>query len=422
MPIFAYRQLFHTNSRLVVFSFLMALYSSFGQTYFIGVFGPQIQSEFGLSHTVWGSIYMAGTLASALVMPFTGGLIDRFRLSRYALTVCVLLVGACAYMALVPGPVALVLGIFLLRHSGQGLASHVSITSMARYFDRDRGRAIAVASLGYTVGEAALPFLAVLTIAAFGWRWTYAGAAILAGVTLIPATLWLLGGHDRFHQRHLDKLSAKTDYREKATVSWTRAEVLRDPRFYLMSPGILSSSLIGTALFFHHLNIAHVKGWSGEWITGAYTIFAAAGIVTMLLAGPLVDRLRAVNVVQVMLIPLAVGCFILASVSHPLGVIPYMMMLGIHTGLAHTSVSALWAELYGVKHLGAIKSLYMALMVLASALGPVSMGLLMDAGIPIYWICMIFGGYAILGNLLMMGALRTRPTISRVDKSRQTLP
>jgi hypothetical protein len=70
-----------------------------------------------------------------------------------------------------------------------------------------------------------------------------------------------------------------------------------------------------------------------------------------------------------------------------------------------------WAELYGVKHLGAIKSLYMALMVLASALGPVSMGMLMDAGISIYWICMSFGGYAILGNLLMMGALRTRPTI-----------
>ena len=113
MPIFAYRQLFRTNSRLVIFSFLMALYSSFGQTYFIGVFGPQIQSEFGLSHTAWGSIYMAGTLASALVMPFTGGLIDRFRLSRYALTVCVLLVGACAYMAWVPGPVALVLGCLL---------------------------------------------------------------------------------------------------------------------------------------------------------------------------------------------------------------------------------------------------------------------------------------------------------------------
>ncbi|MCH1522695.1 MAG: MFS transporter, partial [Arenicellales bacterium] len=191
-PIAAYRQLFVTNTRLVIFSFLMALYSSFGQTYFIGVFGPQIQAEFGLSHTLWGSIYLAGTLISALLMPFTGALIDRFSLSGYALVVGLVLLAACAYISVVTGPIMLVLAIFLLRHSGQGLASHVSITSMARYFDRERGRAIAVASLGYSVGEAILPFLAVLLIALVGWRWTYGSAAILIGVTLIPATIWLL--------------------------------------------------------------------------------------------------------------------------------------------------------------------------------------------------------------------------------------
>ncbi len=410
MSISAYQKLFRTNSRLVIFSFLMALYSSFGQTYFIGVFGPQIQAEFGLSHTLWGSIYMAGTLASALVMPFTGGLIDRFRLPRYALAVCVFLVGACTYMAIVPGPVALVLGIFLLRHSGQGLASHIAITSMARYFDRDRGRAIAIASLGYTVGEAALPFLAVLFIAMLGWRWTYTGAALLVSITLIPAALWVLSGHYRFHQQHLKNLSENADSTGRGKASWTRAEVLRDPRFYVMSPGILSSSLIGTAFFFHHLNVAQAKGWSGEWITGTYAIYALACIVTMLFAGPLVDRFRAVKVVQIMLVPLAAGCFILAVADHPLAAIPYMLMLGIHTGFSHTSVSALWAELYGVEHLGAIKSLYMAISVLASALGPVSMGILMDMGFPIHWVCALFGAYAVVGNLLIMGAMRMTPS------------
>ena len=49
-----------TNGRLVTFSFLMALYSSFGQTYFVGVFGPAVQAEFGLSHTLWGTIYLLG--------------------------------------------------------------------------------------------------------------------------------------------------------------------------------------------------------------------------------------------------------------------------------------------------------------------------------------------------------------------------
>ena len=162
----AYRQLFVINGRLVAFSFLMTFYSSFGQTYFIGVFGPQIQAEFDLSHTLWGSIYLAGTLASALLMPFTGALIDRFSLSSYSIAVAFGLLAACACISLASGPVMLVVAIFLLRQSGQGLASHISITSMARYFDRERGRAIAVASLGYSVGEAVLPFLAVVLIAA----------------------------------------------------------------------------------------------------------------------------------------------------------------------------------------------------------------------------------------------------------------
>jgi len=38
--------------------------------------------------------------------------------------------------------------------------------------------------------------------------------------------------------------------------------VLRDRRFWLLVPGICAPSLIITALFFHHLNIAADKGWS----------------------------------------------------------------------------------------------------------------------------------------------------------------
>ena len=412
-PIAAYRQLFVTNTRLVIFSFLMALYSSFGQTYFIGVFGPQIQAEFGLSHTLWGSIYLAGTLISALLMPFTGALIDRFSLSGYALVVGLVLLAACAYISVVTGPIMLVLAIFLLRHSGQGLASHVSITSMARYFDRERGRAIAVASLGYSVGEAILPLFAVLLIALVGWRWTYGSAAILIGVTLIPATIWLLSNHQRFHRQYLDRLSAKDNPATTDVISWTRGQVLRDLRFYVMSPGILSSPMIATAFFFHHLNVAQAKGWSGEWITGTYIFYALAGTITLLLVGPLVDRFRAVNLIQVTMLPLVAACFMLAIADHAFWVIPYMVMMGIHTGLIHTSASALWAELYGPKYLGAIKSLYIALMVFASALGPVVMGMLMDAGLSIYWICTFFGIFILAGALLIVVALRIKPNLPR---------
>ena len=151
----------------------MSFSSSFGQTYFIGIFGPAIQTEFGLSHTLWGTIYLIGTLASAIVLPWTGALIDRFSLPRYTLFVGLLLIVACVFTSLTAGVTSLIIAIFLLRQSGQGLASHISVTTMARYSDTQRGRAIAVATMGFAAGEALLPFLAVASISVSGWRWTY---------------------------------------------------------------------------------------------------------------------------------------------------------------------------------------------------------------------------------------------------------
>ena len=44
------------NRRFLSFGFLVALSSSFGQTFFIGVFGPGLREEFGLTHSDWGLV------------------------------------------------------------------------------------------------------------------------------------------------------------------------------------------------------------------------------------------------------------------------------------------------------------------------------------------------------------------------------
>ena len=168
MPLVAYARFAAAHRRLIAFGFLAAFASSYGQTYFIGIFGPAIQSEFGLSHTAWGTIYMLGTLGSAILLPWTGKQIDRLDLRLYTSLVGLLAVVACVVTALAINPLMLVVAIFLLRQSGQGLMSHVGITSMARYFDTGRGRAIALATMGFAAGEAFLPFVAVLMIAALG--------------------------------------------------------------------------------------------------------------------------------------------------------------------------------------------------------------------------------------------------------------
>lgn len=83
MPFSGYLEFLARQRRFVAFGFVMAFASSFGQTYFIGIFGPGIQAEFDLSHTLWGAIYMVGTIASALLLPWSGRRIDTLDLRTY---------------------------------------------------------------------------------------------------------------------------------------------------------------------------------------------------------------------------------------------------------------------------------------------------------------------------------------------------
>ncbi|MDX1435038.1 MAG: MFS transporter [Gammaproteobacteria bacterium] len=407
MPIRAYLSFAAENRRFVAFGFLMAFCSSFGQTYFIGIFGPSIQAEFGLSHTAWGSTYMVGTLASAALLPWTGKLIDRAALERYATGVYLAIVAACLGAAAVAGSLTLVIAIFALRHTGQGLMSHVAVTSMARYFASGRGRAIAIAALGFSAGEAVLPFFAVLAIAAVGWRSAYAGSAVLL-LFLLPLVFWCLAGHGERHRRHLEQLAGRESDADPAARAWTRAEMLRDARFYLLVPAVTAPSMILTGMFFHHLNLADAKHWSHAWITGSYFVYALAAVAMSLTAGRLIDRFGALPLVPWMLAPLGAALVIVTAVDDAWVAWPYFVLAGLSTGIAHTALSAMWAELYGVTHLGAIRSLAAAMSVFASALGPVAMGALMDSGVTIERVYLLFAAYCVLASVLIVPAFARR--------------
>ena len=184
---------------------------------------------------------------------------------------------------------------------------------------------------------------------------------------------------------------------------------MRDARFYLLLPGTLATSMIITAFFFHHLNIAEYKGWDASWITGNYVLYAATSMIAMLSAGSLIDRFSARQVAKYKLVPLVLAALTIATFDHYLFVLPYMVFLGLTVGYSHTSSSALWAELYGVENIGSVKSLMMALSVLASAIGPVIIGLLLDNGFTFDTACFMIAIYTVISNVLIVLALQMRP-------------
>ncbi len=403
-----YLSLLRNHGRFLGFGFLMAFVSSTGQTYFIGIFGPQIQLLYDLSHTQWGSIYMVGTLASAALLPWTGQILDRVNLTSYTTVVLLGLVLACFTVSRVSSPAMLIFAIFVLRHFGQGLTSHTSQTSMARYMGLQRGKALAISSMGFSTGEAVLPVMAVFVIGAVGWQSTYQLTAV--GVALfIPLILWALRGQSTRHQAFIESLageSKQTENTQSLVVSKTRGEMLREGRFYLVLISVLVPSYIATAMFFHHLTLAQSKGWSELWITGNYWVYAMVTVVTSMGAGPMIDKFSAVKIMPFYLAPLLASMLILVPGDHPFWVLPYMVLLGINIGIYFTAAPALWTELYGPKYLGGIKSTITAFNVFAGALGPVTVGTMLDAGYSFEQVCITFAALCLVATVLLIVGLK----------------
>ena len=392
------------NRSILAFGFLMALGSSFGQTFFIGIFSPSIEAEFGLSHSEWGAIYMAGTLMSAATLTYTGKWIDHFPLRKYATIVCGFLAIACLTAAFTPTAWFLVLTIYCLRQAGQGLASHTAVTGMIKYFRYNRGKAVALATLGFPAGRALLPIAAVAAIAAIGWRETYIVCAICALVLLLPAVICLLSRVPKKEKPLEENLKSENNNRtiHPVVVDHSLGDVLRDPGFYFFLPAILAPSFFDTALSFHLLSVAALKTWSAEWVTSGYAIYALATIAASIWMGALVDRLGALRLFILSLLPYIIGTMLLGFMQHAAGAWIFLALYGMGSGIKATLIPVLLSEIYGTRYIGAIRSFVATLSVFGSALGPPALGLALDLDVSVTTMTLAAVAYFIASSLLMM--------------------
>ncbi len=364
------------HGRLIGFGFFMYFCSSAGQTFYIALFGGELRSAFGLSHGAFGTIYAAATLASAATLVWAGRLIDRAPLPVFAAAVMAGLAGVSLLMGAVWSVGALAVALFGLRLFGQGLAGHTAGTAMARYFEAERGRALGVAVLGLPAGKFVLPLLVVAGLAAAGWRevWVVSGLVLLA---LAPLVFVLLKGHGaRDDALKARRAAAAAEGRGDSTLG----TALRDAGLWLRLPALLAPPAIFTGLVFHQVHLAESKGWSLGLIAGSFTVFAVASVAATVAAGPLVDRLSARRLIPVFLAPIALSCIALALGEAPAAAPVFLALLGLGTGISFVLGGALWPELYGTAHLGAIKSFVGAAMVFSTGLAPAVMGVLFDRG------------------------------------------
>ncbi len=385
--------------------FLLTFFSGFGQTYYVALFAGHLKTDLVLTEGEFGTLYTIGTLASAALLTWAGKLADTVSIRLLGAGVIAGLAATCLGMSAVSSAWALALVFFGLRFFGQGMLTHVAMTAMGRWFNRKRGRAVAIAALGAPAGEAVLPLAAVAAIGLFGWREAWIAAAALLAVLALPVFGVLLR-----HERHPTRgpAAATQPEAEGTRRHWTRGEVLRDPAFYGLMPVLLAMPFIITAVFINQVPLVALKGWELAWFAANFPVLAAAHVTSALAAGWLADRLGARRLLTIYLLPLGIGLLLLVFAETRLVLPAVMLLLGASLGFTSTTHGAVWPELYGTRHLGGIRSLTTALAVFASALSPGLVGILMDGGVGLELQLGVMGIYcfaASLWTVLMQGRL-----------------
>ena len=395
------------NKKIIIFGFIFTFFSSFGQSFFLGLFNAPIRNELGITHGQFGNIYAISTISSSLLLVWFGKKIDEHKLFNYSLFVISLLFISALFFSFINSIILLALGIFLMRFSGQGLMSHTSSTAISRYFDKTRGRALSISWLGLSTAEFILPFLVIYFLTIYSWKVVWQGISILIIITL-PLILIFTIKNVNFNSREdRSKISLKNKIKD-----WKRKEVIKDYRFYIISLNMLAMPWIFTGIAVYQSFIADSKLWDVYTIPKAFMIYSIASIITLFSTGFLVDRFTSRKLIPIMNLPLFFSMAVLFFFDHPLTAYLFLGLIGISNGLSNILGTSTWAEIYGVKYIGGIKALTTAFMVFSTAFGTAIFGLLIDNGFSIENIALISCIYIIFSLLLLLiFRKRLEPTI-----------
>ncbi len=384
--------------KVILFGFIFTFFSSFGQSFFLGLFNAPIRNELGISHGQFGNIYATATICSSLLLIWVGKKIDDYRILNYSFFVIILLFLSSLFFSFINSIYFLALGIFLMRFSGQGLMSHTSTTTISRFFERTRGKALSTAWFGLSTSEFILPVLVTYLLVIYSWRSVWQGIAILV-IIFLPIVILNTIKSIQLDSREESK---NNDYKKIEIKSWRRRDVIKDYRFYIVSLNMLAMPWIATGVFVYQSFISDSKMWATYTIPKAFMVYSITSIVTLFISGFLVDKFTGRKLILFMNIPLLLAMFTLFQFNHEIFAYIFLGLIGISNGLANILGSSTWAEIYGVKYIGSIKALTTAFMVFSTAFGTAVFGLLIDNGFTIESIALTAAIYILLSLFLLI--------------------
>ncbi len=389
--------------KVIIFGFIFTFFSCFGQSFFIGLFNSSIRETLSITHGQFGTIYASATLFSSLLLIWIGKKIDDVNVIKFAIFVTILLSFSSFFFSKTSSVVFLFVAIFLMRFSGQGLMSHTASTTISRYFTKSRGKALSIIWFGLSSAEFIMPVLIVYLLTLIVWQDLWVIFSLIVLICL-PLASYILVKDVKLDTR---ESTQNEKLKEDNIKNWKRIEVLGDYRFYIVSLNMLAMPWIATGVFVYQSFVTNSKGWGEYTIAQSFMSYSIFSVITLIVAGYLIDKFTSRKLLIYMNIPLFLGTLVIIYFDAPQTAFLFLGLVGISNGLANLLGSSTWAEIYGVKYIGSIKALTTALMVFATAFGTALFGFFIDAGFSIEKIALI-AAIAIACSIALLFTIRKK--------------
>ena len=362
-------RLLRRHPRYLAFGFLHFFSSAVGQTYFVGLFVAGVTAHMGWAEGTFATLYSAATLAAAFTLPVVGAQVDRYRVRYVTTAVALTLAAALCTLATTQQLWLFAVALYAARLGGQGVLPLIASTVIGRFFERGRGTALSLTSIGKSIAEVVVPPLGVYVLLAYGYPALWYGAAAWIALVFLPAVWLLVPRHDAFQRA--DTVVAEAADASAPTVSLTRGQALRDRGLQLILPVYIFTPLVITGVVFTQGLIAEERGYTLAWMALGVSLYGLMRSVLVLVGGALVDHFGTSAVLRLLHLPMLLGIAVFALVEHRFAALAFFALAGTTMGIESVLWPTLWAERYGPRYLGSIKSAVRVFMVVGTAVSPV---------------------------------------------------
>ncbi|WP_167607275.1 MFS transporter [Maribellus sediminis] len=367
------------------------LFSAPGQTTGVATFTDYLIENIGISRDQISTAYMFGTIGSSFILTYAGQLYDKYG-ARWVGMAVALLMGFVLVLfsqsdriikAIVPQhssayvSVAIatcILFFFMLRFSGQGVITMVSRNMLMKWFIARRGLVNGISSVFVSLGFSIAPLSFDLLIEGTSWRWAWLLMAMGIGIGFFLFVFIFF----RDNPEDCDQIpdgeqhgNKERDVIIRPFKQFTLKEARSGLTFWLFVLPIAIYAMFITGYVFHLVSVFAEADIDKD---KALSVFIPISLISVTLAfagGWISDKIKLQYLLFLMLAGMIVALISLARINHGFYYYAFIIGSSIPSGMYNVLLSVTWPRFYGRDHLGKITGFVMAIIVFASALGPI---------------------------------------------------